>query len=212
MSDWFRKETWTKDDEEDFFLHLARSKTDFHKAQYLKIQAFTFYDTHNKKNFNVILTLLDKYFNDFPDEEFFRATSLHLYGRVFYDRKKYDKAFEYYQKAAYQEVKYPNVISGAWLDYAKIIIRLKYKNMYDEAEEFIQRHYASLIFPIAIYESNAVLAVIYNARGDKEKACHYKRIANEATLINEPILSNLGSIGLVLNKISFLEKAMKKIK
>ena len=212
MNEWYRKQKWTKDDEVDFFLHYEKTKTEFNKAQYLKIQAFTLYGAHNKKFFDAILSLLDKYFNDFPNEQFFRASCLHLYGRVFYDRKIYDKALYYYQKAACQELKYPNVISGAWLDYAQIIVQLKCKDMYDKAEEIIQTQYDSLVFPIDIYRSNAVLAVIHNFRGDKENAYRYKCIAHDAALINQPILSNLGNIGLVHNKNNFLEKAMKNIK
>ena len=38
MSDWFRKKTWAKDDEEHFFTKLSRSRKNG-RAQYLKIQA-----------------------------------------------------------------------------------------------------------------------------------------------------------------------------
>lgn len=211
VSQWYRKQVWTQEAEKDFFLHWARSKTEYHKAQYLKIQAFTLYDTHNKKYFDAILSLLHKYFNDFPNEQFFRGACLHLYGRVFYDRKMYDAAFDYYQKAAYQEINYPNVISGAWLDYAQIVVRLKRAGHYEEAEKIIQAHYGSLIFPIEIYRASAVLAMIYHERGDHENACRYKRSANEAALMEKSALRYHSDIGLVFKKDRFLEKAMKKI-
>ena len=138
---------------------------------------------------------------------------MHLYGRVFYDRKLYDKAFEYYQKAAYQELKPIGsafVVSGAWLDYAQIIIQLERVDYYEEAEKVIQNYYNSLIFPIEIYRANAVLAVIYNCYGDKKKAGQYKRLAHEAALLAQNPLRHNSDIGLVDKKNSFLEKAMKK--
>lgn len=212
MGDWYRKETWTKEDEKDFFLHLAKSRGEYNKAQYLKIQAFTLYETHKKKYFDAILTLLDKYFNDFPNENNFKCECLHLYGRVFYDMKTYDKAFDYFQKAAYLEAEFPDVISGAWLDYAQIIIRLKRVEQYDEAERFIQMQDKSLLFPIQIYRANAVLAIIHNFRGEQKEACRHKSIANQAALVKEPVFRKLGKIGLVSKKDPFLEKAMRKIK
>ena len=211
MSDWFRKQTWTEQDENDFYAHLARSRSEYHKSQYLRIQAITFYELHDEKYYDVILSLLDKYFNDFPNEQFFRCECLHLYGRVFYDREQLDKAFEYYQKAAYQELKHTGVISGAWLDYAQIIIQLEREDYYDEAIKIIQSYYDSRIFPIEIYRSNAILAVIYNYFGDKEKACDYRKLAREAASMKKNALRHNSDIGLVEKRDTFLEKAMDNI-
>ena len=68
MNEWYRKQTWTKEDEEDFFQHLKRARGEFHKAQYLKIQAVTLYETRYEPYYDVSLALLDQYFHDFPDE------------------------------------------------------------------------------------------------------------------------------------------------
>lgn len=212
MNDWFRKQTWTEQDEKDFFLHLAKSRTEYHKAQYLHIQAVTFYEMHDEKYFDVILSLLDKYFNDFPNEQFFRGDCLHLCGRIFYDKGLYDQAFKYYQKAAYHELQNTSINSGAWLDYTRIIIQLEDIDYYDEAEKIIQNYYELQIFPIEIYKSNAILAVIYNYFGDKEKACYYKRLAHEATLMEKNSLRHNSDIGLVGQRDAILEKAMEKIK
>lgn len=212
MDAWYRKQTWTKKNEQDFFRHWVKCRTAFNKAQYLKLQAYELYDAHNKKNFNGILSLLDKYFNDFPDDRFFRGACLHLYGRVYYDKKNYDKALFYYRKAAYQESEYAQVISGAWIDYARIILLRNSTDLYDEAEKFVLSQYNSLLFPIEIYKANAILAIVRYSRGDYENAGKYKSLACEAVLAKEPILKNLGKIGLVTQKDKFLERAMRKIR
>lgn len=211
MNEWYRKQTWTNEDEADFYLHLSRSKTEYHQAQYLKIQAFTLYETHKKQYFNAILSLLDQYFVNFSDDRFFRAECLHLYGRIFYDRRLYEKAFVYYQKSARQESEFPSAISGAWLDYAQIIVRLKRTERYEEAEKLLLSRYDSLLFPIELYRTNAVLAIIRSEYGDAEKAAGYKRLAQEAARMKTSALRQNPDAGVVMRKDKFLEKAMKKI-
>ena len=39
--DWFRRTTWSDEDERAFFARLVRSRGIFRKAQYLRIQAVT---------------------------------------------------------------------------------------------------------------------------------------------------------------------------
>jgi hypothetical protein len=39
--EWFRRTVWTEEDRSAFFARLGRSRTAFHKAQYLRIQAYT---------------------------------------------------------------------------------------------------------------------------------------------------------------------------
>jgi tetratricopeptide (TPR) repeat protein len=65
-SDWYRKTTWTSDDADDFFAHLASLQTDTHRAQYLKIQALTLKDT---KQYNAALALLEIAIERFPNRE-----------------------------------------------------------------------------------------------------------------------------------------------
>jgi len=64
--DWYRKTTWTSDDAADFFAHLARSRTDFHRAQYLKVQALALKDA---KQYHAALELLEMAIEKFPNRE-----------------------------------------------------------------------------------------------------------------------------------------------
>jgi len=38
MADWYRRKTWTKTDEEEYFAKLGRARKDG-RAQYLRVQA-----------------------------------------------------------------------------------------------------------------------------------------------------------------------------
>ena len=43
--EWFRRKTWTQEDREAFFARLKRSRGLFHKAQYLRVQAYELAET-----------------------------------------------------------------------------------------------------------------------------------------------------------------------
>ncbi len=64
--DWYRKTTWTSGDAADFFANLARSRTDIHRAQYLKIQALTLKDA---EQYQAALELVETAIEKFPHRE-----------------------------------------------------------------------------------------------------------------------------------------------
>jgi tetratricopeptide (TPR) repeat protein len=64
--DWYRRTTWTSDDAQDFFAHLDRSRTDIHRAQYLKVQALTLKDA---KQYQAALELVEMALEKFPNRE-----------------------------------------------------------------------------------------------------------------------------------------------
>ena len=68
--DWYRRTTWTDTDRSEFHARLKRSSGDFHKAQYLRIQA------HYLANANLTqgaVELLDQLIADFPDPSAIRG-------------------------------------------------------------------------------------------------------------------------------------------
>ena len=94
--DWYRKATWTSDDSKDFFTQLARSQTDIHRAQYLKIQALTLKDT---KQYDASLELVELAIEKFPDREMtqlrkLRAECLWALGRREESLEAFRSAFQ----------------------------------------------------------------------------------------------------------------------
>jgi len=66
--EWFRRTTWTAADAADFAAHLKRSRSDFHKAQYLHIQAGHLHAVGVPELTAVALGLLDQLVTDWPSE------------------------------------------------------------------------------------------------------------------------------------------------
>src|SRR5262245_57279217 len=65
--DWFRQTTWSREDEQAFFSRLARSRGSLHKAQYLRIQAYSLAETGNEALVSAALSLLNRLLTEFPE-------------------------------------------------------------------------------------------------------------------------------------------------
>ena len=84
MADWFRRETWTQEDEAEFFKKLNRAKKS-NRAQYLRIQANHLYETRNRKLLHIAELLAEKVLTDCADFEFFNiqlAPTYYLLGNI----------------------------------------------------------------------------------------------------------------------------------
>ena len=68
MTDWYRRKTWTKTDEEEYFDRLGRARKDG-RAQYLRVQAIELIETKEDNLLSVAETLLNKILTDYPDNE-----------------------------------------------------------------------------------------------------------------------------------------------
>jgi hypothetical protein len=66
--DWFRAETWTEATRTEFETRLARSRTAFHRAQYLRIQGITLTETNKRREISAGRGLLERVITEFPDE------------------------------------------------------------------------------------------------------------------------------------------------
>lgn len=66
--DWFRCETWDEQTRVAFEARLARSRTPFHRAQYLRIQGLTLIDTHKRREVEAGRALLERVIADYPKE------------------------------------------------------------------------------------------------------------------------------------------------
>jgi predicted RNA polymerase sigma factor len=64
---WFRRKKWTPTDRDAFFARLRRSRSTFHKAQYLRIQAVELKVTGSPEGTAAALELAEVLLRDYPD-------------------------------------------------------------------------------------------------------------------------------------------------
>ena len=134
--DWYRNKNWEDTVEDEFEARLKRSRGEFNKAQYLRIQASLLLDSSNKNNQLVGLRLMNRMITDFPSEEFSVIFGIEQLGDYSFKTSVYDKA-EHYFRIVTDHYKNKNSRSGtsakADLKLAKTILNSSQSSKFNEA-------------------------------------------------------------------------------
>ena len=205
---WYRRKTWTKTDEEEFFARLKR--TSIHREQYLICQAKDFIATKDDKLIDVAETLLKKLLTDSTEDRFSkRGSALCNLGNIYEHRQKYEKAFEYYLQAMDFEKKHPNMKTNAYIDYSELVIKLNKTSDYPFVEKIILDS-GFLMFPLEKYKAAAILSIIYNYWHKTDIANEYAKIAMQNANAETSGLRYHKYFGLVKKEDRWLDKFVKK--
>ncbi len=178
MTDWYRRKTWTKEDEEEFFVKLGRARKDG-RAQYLRVQAIELIETKDKYLLDIAEVLLNKILTDYPDNRIERSQTFNSLGEIYKLRENFDKAVEYFKKSLDFEKEFPNVITTAYLNFSETVVQADKTELYDEVEKLLTEKIKkdTLTFPVQNYIMYSVLSVIADFKGDIENAKKYSEIA-----------------------------------
>jgi tetratricopeptide (TPR) repeat protein len=194
-NDWFRRTTWTHDDEREFFERLARSRTAFHKAQYLRIQAGSLAATGQASALRVALGLLDRLCTDFPEPS--QLASAHLQAAQCHEALgNVSEAVRHFRLALAAQTRNPQVDPGTSLEFAWFIFEHQLTSLYDEAIGALDASH--LAFPVQYFKANAIRAFVAKYRDDHIAASQYARKALEsADLCSSPFRYHrpLGLVG-----------------
>ncbi|WP_316845787.1 hypothetical protein [Pedobacter psychrodurus] len=209
MAEWYRRKTWAKIDEEEFFAKLGRARKDG-RAQYLKIQAIELVETKNKGLLNVAETLLIKMLTDYPDDNFNRGSALKTLGDIYKLNVDYKSAIDFYKQALDFEKVYPNVITEAYLNYSELVVKTNQLELFDGLEKILLERYSRMMFPIEKYKVNSILSIINNVKGRQEKAKQYSDLAEQFASANTSGLRYHKYLGTVKERDSWLDKFVRK--
>lgn len=209
MTDWYRRKTWTKADEEEYFAKLGRVRKDG-RAQYLRVQAIELIKTKNDKLLNVAETLLNRILTDYPENRIEKSQTYNSLGEIYMLREDYDTAVEYFQKSLDFEKEFPNVITTAYLNYSETVVRAGKTVLYSEVEKMLVEKINNdpLRFPVQDYIMYSVMSVISKFKGDLELAKKYANLAEENATAQTNSLWNpqKKKWGLVKDRIKWLDK------
>lgn len=177
-TEWYRRQSWTDADQKEFFTQLGRARKDG-RAQYLKLQAYALLDTEDSTLIAAAESLLATILTDYPDDRVEKSSTLKALGDIFDKRGDKQKALDYYKHAIEFEEQFPNVISGAHLDFAKIVVQTGQTDLYDEVEARLLSELTSggVMFPAELYIIGSILSVIFSSKGDPRRAKHYAELA-----------------------------------
>jgi len=209
MTDWYRRKTWTKTDEEEYFAKLGRARKDG-RAQYLRVQAIELIETKDPNLLSVAEKLLIKILTDYPDNRIEKSQTFNSLGEIYKLREDYETALEYFQKSLDFEKEFPNVITTAYLNFSETVIRAKKTKLYDKVEDLLTEkiNKDTLKFPIQNYIMYSVMTVISEYKGDLEQAKIYADLAEKNATKQTNSLWNpqKKKWGIVRDRIKWLDK------
>ena len=171
-SDWYRRKVWTTQDEDDFLARLKRSRSRFHRAQYLHIQAGELIETGIELNLQAALKLLELVLTDYPEPSQLAITYWQL-ARCNERMRKPDEAVQAYRNALRQQRDFPNAITNAHIGLALLIAKQARRSEYDEALQALNEWGRLGDFPILDFEICAVRAMICSDTGQQDAAAKW---------------------------------------
>lgn len=195
--DWFRKTTWTPEDEASFYARLRRARGTFHKAQYLSLQAFTLKEAGL---FAQALKLYDEVLRDYPMEKWLLAGSLLGKAEALSALGDCATAMQTFRAAVQAQREYPNVRHHIALSFAKRFHGETDDSLVAEliallAEELEALH--APLFPFLRFEYALALSRLWQARGDRTAAALFAAKAREAQSEIHSGFHNHPKLGLV---------------
>ncbi|MEN2412767.1 hypothetical protein [Flavobacterium mesophilum] len=207
-TDWYRRKSWSKTDEKEFFAKLSRARKSG-RAQYLRIQAIELVETKEPNLLEVAKELLYKVLSEYPDEISEKGPVFHALGEIFELENNILKALEYHKNAVDFEKTFRYVITPSYLDYSEIVVKNQFKDLYPIAEEMLENRASGLLFPIEKYKVYSLLAIINEYNSKVEIAKKYSELANENANAKTSGLRYHKHLGIVEKRDSLLDKITK---
>ena len=96
-NDWYRNTKWNDPIESEFEARLKRTRGNYHKAQYLRIQATYLLDSTNEKNQNKGVELMERLIEVYPEEKSGTIFANEQLGDFFFKKASFEKAEKYYR-------------------------------------------------------------------------------------------------------------------
>jgi|GEM_PF-2286807 len=206
--DWFRHTTWTPRDEREFSARLARSRSSFHTAQYLRIQAITLAEVGGKTRTAAALRLLQRLFAEFPDAS--QLESAHLQAALIYEQMGNEAAaVEHFRLALRAKAAFPNGDAGTSLEFPWFIARHDLSAHFVEALEVLKS--AHLAFPVQVFKSAAIRATVAQFHGDHVGASRFAHEALEAASVEKSPFRYHSSLGLVGGEYESTIRKLRKL-
>jgi len=202
--DWFRNSEWNDKIQEKFFTNLGRARSQ--RDQYLAIQAITLAPNHP----NAALSLVDHYFET-RAEQYDDTTAFLAKALACEVLQQLDEAVQAYKAALSCDKDRPSPTTNAYLDFPYLVARHKIESEYELALEILDNNVMAPTLPIHIFRWHASSALIYQAKGQSEKAKTYASRAIEAASARQSGFSRHQNLGLVGDDEKDVVKAMHKL-
>ena len=207
---WFRKTTWTAKDQEEFWTRHRRSRGNYNKSQYLRIQASHLAQTGEPALLDAAMELLNRSLDEFPEPS---QLSCHLMqrGDIFLRRGQIDEALGEFRAAISRERVYPSARTQCWISFGWVASVHRRVELFDEVEKVISERCKDALFRIDFYRMHAIHAMIAMLRGDRICARQHAEAAlREATKTHSGFRYH-SKLGLVNDTDSVVRKQLEEL-
>lgn len=193
--DWFRRKTWTPEDREDFLSRLRRSRGAFHKAQYARIQAHELLTTRTRDGYVAALELLDMILAEWREDAQLAAVYHHR-AECFLGLGDTTRAIDAFRQVFERQRAFKGELTGAHLDFGWLVVTAPLAELYDEALAVLSE-FGHEMLPAQRYRANAIHALVLDARGQREQARDYARMALQEAAARHSGFRYHATLGLV---------------
>lgn len=211
-TDWYRKQTWTKEDEHSFFEKLKKVRNRAMQAQYLNLKASSLAYSKDVELMRAAESLLNYMLTEYSEDEnrIYKSQALQTLGAVYKFRGDYQKALDFYKQAIDFEAIFPNSISNSFMEYAEIVVKTNRQDLYQNVEKTLseERYESAILFPITKYLKYSILSIICKQKGDIEGARSFANLAEESATMQQSGLYNHKTMGLVWQRDILLDRLM----
>jgi len=199
--DWYRNTNWDNEIQTEFESRLKRSRGDFHKAQYLRIQASCLLASPETKTQNVGLRLMQRVIKDFPTEELSIIYAHEQLGDYFLRNKDFEMADEHFRIVTDHYRNKRSRSGTTWLADLKLAETILARNNPDRFEEAYNLckdfPKSELRFNNEIFYYAYLFANVCSKTNKKQEAKQYANWALELSKITKPQLNRHKTVGLV---------------
>jgi tetratricopeptide (TPR) repeat protein len=194
--EWFRHTSWTPEDEADFAARLKRSRTPYHRAQYLRIQAGHLRDVGTRDLAAAALRLLDQLLAEYPEPTQLSTAYLQR-AECLFDLERPEDALTAYRQALETQRQYPQWQNQAYLGFGELAVALHRRELYDEVLAALEEFGGYAVFPVDRFRAAVIRALVADEQGDRSIARDWARRALEAAAATESPFRYHRKLGLV---------------
>jgi tetratricopeptide (TPR) repeat protein len=209
-NDWYRRTTWDQADEDDFMARLNRARTDFNKAQYLRIQALYLQTEADPPLYEKSIKLLDLLFEKYP-QSYEVASALLQKAQCLENLGRIKQATDAYIRSVEMDQKTSNINTRAPLEFARFVVKQRLKKHYKRAAKTLRDSKMLMLFPESVYLANSAMAIISEEQGNRRKAQKYASLALNALSVKDSGLHMRPEVGLVKDPDKEILERLKSI-
>jgi tetratricopeptide (TPR) repeat protein len=194
-NDWYRRTSWTEQDREDFYARVKRCRSEFNKAQYIRIQALCLQREADPPLYGDAIELLDYLLEECPHPAELagvymqKAQCLEAIGQLSSATESYLFSLSA-EKEASGKTRVP-------LEFAMFVMRHDLRQYYGIVAEALLDSETLMLFPEGQYVASAAFAIMAYDSGNIEEARRFAQMALAAVKKEDSGLTYHPRAGLV---------------